>query len=290
MFRILKKIIILLLVVSVTTASITSQAQDNSLLWRITGNDLAKPSFLFGTIHLICPGDYIWTDKMKASLNQSEKVCLELDLSDPSVTMQAAAGMIDNTNKKLEDYFTAEQYKLLARFIKDSLHLDPAVFEKVKPVMLEMMISTTKINCTDPVSYEDRIMKTAQAEGKKIMGLEDAGEQIAALEHMPVDTVIKDLLDDIQNTSKTDTGYDRLVAAYKMQDLPALYNLIINSPDLQSEEGILLYDRNRNWITRIIEKMTGTSVFFAVGAGHLYGPQGVIALLRTKGYTVEPIK
>src|SRR5580692_3983511 len=98
-------------------ANVAASAQDNSLLWRVSGNNLTKPSFLFGTIHLICPDDYIWTDKMKASLEQSEKVCFEMDLSDPGIMVQAMAGMIDSSGKRLEEYFTTDQYKLLVRYI-----------------------------------------------------------------------------------------------------------------------------------------------------------------------------
>lgn len=273
-----------------SAASLNAQAQDNSLLWQITGNNLSKPSFLFGTIHLICPDDYIWTEKMKSSLDRAEKVCFELDLSDPDVNMQIVAGMTDNTNKKLPDYFSTEQYKLLSRFVKDSLNMDIALFEKMKPIMLEIFISATKINCTNPISYEDSIMKVAEAEGKKIMGLEVPKEQITDLEHIPVETVIKYLLEDIQTATKIDTEYRQLVNAYKQQDLPGLYSLITNSSDLENEKGPLLYDRNRKWTARIMDKMEVASVFFAVGAGHLYGPLGVIELLRKKGYKIEPIK
>lgn len=287
--RNLKRIIAFIAGLVAIIASITTQAQDKSLLWRVSGNNLTKPSFLFGTIHLICPDDYIWTDKMKASLEQSEKVCFEMDLSDPGIMMRAMAGMMDSSGKRLEEYFTTDQYKLLARYIKDSLNLDLALFEKMKPVMLETFISSGNINCPDPVSYEERIMKTAQAEGKKIMGLEDAKDQIADLEQIPTATVIKNLMEDIQNSGKADTDYAQLVAAYRAQDLPALYNLIMNSPDLEDEKGPLLDDRNKKWVVQMANEMERNSIFFAVGAGHLYGPVGVIALLRKKGYTVKPL-
>lgn len=268
----------------------TVYGQDNSLLWRISGNNLAKPSYLFGTIHLICPADYVWTERMEASLSSSERVCFEMDLSDPDIMMQVITGMTDKTGKKLSDYFTPAQYKIAARYVKDSMHLDIAMFEKMKPVMLETFLSAGNINCANPVSYEDSIMKTAQAAGKKILGLEDPAEQIKALETIPVDSVIASLMDDIQNGNKADTEYEKMVAAYKLQDLPALYAMINNSPGMENEKGPLLDDRNKKWVTRIMDKTAVASVFFAVGAGHLYGPQGVIALLRKKGYTIEPIK
>src|SRR6185503_5574869 len=78
--------------------------RNKSLLWRISGKHLARPSYLFGTMHLICPNDYIWTDKMRKSLAESDKICFEFNINDPSVMTQVANGLIDNSGKKLEDY------------------------------------------------------------------------------------------------------------------------------------------------------------------------------------------
>jgi uncharacterized protein len=264
--------------------------KDRSLLWRISGKQLTKPSFLFGTIHMICASDYLWTQKMQESLTKSEKVCFEMDLDDPTVMMEVATGLLDKSGKKLEDYFTPEQYTLLSRYIKDSLGMDIAMFAQMKPVALQSIIGTAGLNCPNPVSYEDSIMKTAVKDKKEILGLEEPQEQLDVLESMPVDSVIKELMDQIANVKENDSQYTQLIKAYKEQDLPGLFTLITSSKDLGDEMGLFLDDRNKKWISRISDKMKHASVFFAVGAGHLYGRNGVINLLRKQGYTVEPLK
>src|ERR1700744_762108 len=131
----MKKIIFLLSLVSIflgTRVKAQSPDDNKTLLWRISGKDLAKPSFLFGTIHLICPGDYVWTDKMKASLTASEKVCFEMDLDDPAVLQDASGGFMSN-GKKLKDYYTPAEYQQLKKFVKDSLHMDITMFQQMKP-------------------------------------------------------------------------------------------------------------------------------------------------------------
>jgi uncharacterized protein YbaP (TraB family) len=84
---------------------ISAQLTNASLLWRITGKQMTKPSYLFGTMHLICRSDYVWTPAMGASLDKSEKVCFEMDLDDNNVMVEATSGLIDSTGKKLSDYF-----------------------------------------------------------------------------------------------------------------------------------------------------------------------------------------
>jgi len=282
---------LLSLAISYTTgAQQKAGPKDQSLLWRISGKHLAKPSYLFGTIHLICVDDYLWTPKMKESLAKSDKICFEMNLNDPNVMVQAALGLMDTSGKTLKDYFTPEQYTILKNYLKDSAGLDISLFEQMKPIALQSIIGTTGLNCDNPISYEDSIMKTGLKDNKEITGLEEPAEQINVLESIPVDTVVKQLLDDIKNNNTNDSEYWKLISAYKRQDLPALYELISSSKELGDDMGVFLNDRNKKWIPRIAGKMQQSSIFFAVGAGHLWGKDGVINLLRKDGYKVEPMK
>ena len=280
----------LLTLFNATWAQQKTVLKDKSLLWRISGKNMPKASYLFGTIHLICSDDFLWTDKMKESFGKSEKVCFEMDLDDPNVMIQASMGLIDSTGKKLRDYFTPDQYKIVENYIHDSLGLEAALFEQMKPVALLSMIGTSGVNCANPVSYEDSLMKIAQNEHKEILGLEEPKEQLDVLTSIPADTVVKQLMDAIQNNVSNDSDFQDLINAYKTQDLPRLYGLLTSSKDLGSDLGIFLDDRNKKWISRMSVKMKKSSVFFAVGAGHLYGKKGVISLLRKSGYKVEAIK
>lgn len=264
---------------------------DKSLLWRISGKQMDKPSYLFGTIHMICKNDYVWTDKMKESFDKSEEVCLELDISNPSVLMQIAEGFIDSSGKRLADYFTPAQYKKLQAYMMDSLGIDLSIFQQMKPIVLESVFTEKATNCDSPVSYEENLATVAKSDHKIVAGLEDPREQIAVLETIPTDSVIKDILKSISGVQNDDNGaYNKLLAAYKRQDLPALYEMIQSSKDLEDDMGAFLDERNKKWIARMVDKMEQKSVFFAVGAGHLWGTNGVINLLRKAGYTVVPVK
>ncbi len=286
----MKRISLLLTVLLITVLSsrVLSQpdhASNNSLLWRISGKSLTKPSYIFGTMHMICRDDYVWTKKMETSLAACDKVCLEMDIDDPAVIAKVTTGLINNTGKKLKDYFTPAQYQLLKRYLKDSLGLDISLLQQMKPIALESIMMTNGTDCADPVSYEDSILKTAHKTDKEIMGLEDPEEQIAVLETIPVDTIINALIEEIQNTNKPDTDYQQLIHAYKTQDIKTLYTLINLSKEL-GDMALFLDGRNEKWIPRMEGKMKVSSVFFAVGAGHLWGDNGVLNLLRKAGYTV----
>lgn len=271
--------------------SFTAGAQNTkSLLWAISGKGMKEKSYLFGTIHLICPQDYIWTDAMKQSLLKSKEVCFEMDMDDPNIMMQIAAGMIDQSGKKLKDYFSPADYEKLEKYVKDSLGMNIELFQQMKPVALQTLFSTQSSDCSNPISYENNIMEAAKTDKKEITGLETVSEQLDLFDNMPVDSVIKDIVD-LLNGKNTDKGdFKKLTTAYKNQDLPELGKLIKESGASDKDIDGFLDVRNEKWIPRMIEKMDKTSVFFAVGAGHLYGDNGLISLLKKEGYTVTPIK
>ena len=280
----------LILLINIAKAQQATHTDNKSLLWRISGKHMSKPSYLFGTMHIICATDYIWTNKMEKSLDSSDEVCFELDMDDPSVMMQVAAAMISTDGKTIKDYLTEEQYNELKKYVDDNMHMDMSVLNQMKPVALQMLFSEKVISCDTPVSYEERIMAIAKDEEKSVVGLEEAQEQIALFEKLPVDSAIQDIIRAVTSKPETDTEYEKMVLLYKKQDVPGLYRLIKRSKEAGLDMGTFLDNRNKRWIDRIVDKMDQRSVFFAVGAGHLWGEKGLITLLRKDGYTVEPIK
>lgn len=286
----MKKIVGLFAGLLVLLSNPGASAQEKSLLWKISGNGLAKPSFLFGTMHIICSTDYVWTTAMKNALAKSEKVCFEMDMDDMSLLMKVAEGLKDESGKKLSDYFTEEQYARLRQYVKDTLKMSLASFEGMKPMALQMMMSSRVGPCEDPVSYEERIMATAAKDKKEILGLETAEEQLKAIDIIPIDSTISEVLAVLENKADDGQEYTAMIKAYKAQDITALQKMINDAEGYGDYTATLLDDRNQKWISRMAGMMGKSSVFFGVGAGHLGGDKGVINLLRKQGYTVVAVK
>ncbi|GAA4468134.1 TraB/GumN family protein [Nemorincola caseinilytica] len=273
---------------------------DTSLLWQISGKGLPKSSYLFGTIHLICPTDHVWTTTMQQTLDKSEKVCLELDMSamglgaddDLDEATMANMNMMLDFTKALSEYFTPQQYKQLEKYVRDSLNMSPSMILMLKPVTMLMLITQhTASPCDAPLSYEADIMHRVAGK-KEMMGLETMFEQFKALETIPADSAVKYILEsmDDKKAREEQEEYRKMITAYKSQDIATLHTMIASSGQMGTSAAALLDDRNKKWIDRMAGMMHGSSVFFAVGAGHLAGPNGVISLLRKAGYTVTPLR
>lgn len=277
-------------------------ASDNSLLWRVQKGG-GKPSYLFGTIHLICKKDYLWTDSMRAALAASEEVCFEMDLDDPALMLEAMTGMMgmggdsggddDAPRKSVRELLTPAEYKRYRAFLKDTLGLDGfmlAGIESGGPTMVQLVAMTKTPDCEQPESYEQNIMAVAKRQGKEIVGLEKASEQLAVLSGIPADTGKASIMRMVDSFDLSRRQFREMVQTYRRQDLPALATMMQEQGGAElGDLKPLLDNRNQKWISKMETMMQEKSMFFAVGAGHLWGGSGVIQLLRKQGYTVTPV-
>lgn len=268
-------------------AGAQGRSDNQSLLWKISGNGMQKPSYLFGTIHMICKDDYVWTSTMQKSLGECEEICMEMDMDDPSILMEIAYAMVATDGKKLSDYFEKSDYQLVEKYFIDSMGVNINMFAAMKPVVLQTLLTTNSFTCDSSVSYEVKLSEYGKEHEIEITGLETPAEQIKLLDKIPADTLVKQLVDIAKGQDEDETDYKGMIQAYKNQDLPKLYELILQAKEEGDDMNAFIDERNIKWIDPMTDHMEQKSVFFAVGAGHLWGEQGLISLLRQNGYTVE---
>ncbi|WP_162902885.1 TraB/GumN family protein [Taibaiella koreensis] len=262
---------------------------NKSLLWKVSGKGLKQPSYLFGTLHIICPSDYLWTAAMQKALDASKKVVFEMDMDDPSLQSRMTAGMMLKDGKTLKDFYTEEEYKQLTGIATQN-NIPLQMMQGFSPFALVSFLYLKAITCTIPESYEGNITKLAAKQHKEVLGLETVEDQVKVIEAINVDSIAKAVLRIAGDLDSFRLTYAQMLAVYKQQDMPALYQQIIESPDYKDDLNTLLFDRNKKWVPAIIDMAKAQPVFVAVGAGHLWGDKGVIALLRQEGYTVEPVR
>ncbi|MFT4061528.1 MAG: TraB/GumN family protein [Edaphocola sp.] len=263
-------------------------AENNSLLWKISGKNLAKPSYLFGTIHIICKDDYVWTEAMQAALDSSKKVVFEMDMDEPGFQEKMTAGLMLPEGKTLKDFYTGEEYGRLDKATQ-AQGLPLGMFQKFSPFGLVSLLYIKASGCMLPESYEGNIMQLAQQNHREILGLESIGEQLQVVNGMDKDSLAKGALRMAESGDSLAQEYSGMVALYKKQNLPELYDNLLASPDYKNDLDGLLYNRNAHWVPEIEKLVHQDPVFIAVGAAHLWGDKGVIALLRKQGYTLTPV-
>ncbi|MDX1943197.1 MAG: TraB/GumN family protein [Saprospiraceae bacterium] len=266
--------------------------EENSLLWEISGKDLKQPSYLFGTIHMINKKDFILTDATKTSLNKAQQVAFEInmeEMSDFSVLMPLMMKAFMADGKTLRDLVSEEDYKLVKAHF-DEMGMPLMMLERIKPMFLSAMGAGDMQANGEMVSYEIELMKLAKNQDKPIAGLETAEFQMSMFDSIPYEAQAQMLVESIKSSKGGDDQFDQLVELYKKQDLVGLQKMLEGDGNIEQYEDLLLVKRNKNWIPVMAKMMVSNPTFFAVGAGHLGGEQGVISLLRKDGYAVRPLK
>ncbi len=265
---------------------------NQSLFWQIRrkDSDIEKPSYLFGTIHIIGSEDYFLGKNVKQKLEEADKLIMEVDFSKMDMNVIAEAGLLPD-NKTMKDYLSEEDYEFVVTRLSDSIGLSRSQFEssyvRMKPLFLQQLI-VYKYLGENPVSYENSFNDIAEINDIQTIGLETFREQLDFLDQLPLEEQYEDMVDAIRDWNGTRAQFEELVEAYKSQDLETLNRLIEDEMENPKMKELLLTKRNTQWMPELSTWIDEGNAFIAVGAGHLEGEFGVINLLRKEGYEVWP--
>ena len=260
------------------------------LLYQISGNGLSKPSYLYGTIHMLPKEQFRLSNSLKRAFESCQALAMELDLNMSATEKIALAQQVLlPESKTLKDFMEAQDYLKLKIYCLNTLKWSESKFErssKLKPMFFSSILFQESM--TQMASYEMEFNKMAKKKHKHIMGLETVEYQLSLFDQLPMSIQIEMLKTDLQNNL---SNFDTLLNAYLNEDIQQLDSLMNEeSSEYPEFNEILLYNRNKSWIGIMADQMQKESTFFAVGAGHLAGPQGVVALLRQQGFKVTAIK
>ncbi len=288
----------LLLIGSAVISSVAAQPQPQnrsvvpSLLYEVSGKGIKKPSYIFGTFHAVCPDDTVPSEVLDTYVAQTEQMMMEIDMDDAAEMQLMTKGVVIPDGKTLKDFLTPEQYSKVDEMVKNFLGYSVENVKMVKPMILSVivLISPKAIGCA-PTVLDLSLMQNAVAKKKPVIGLESVASQMKAIDSKPIEKQATELYDVARDTQKSIDQLRSLMAAYKQRDPDKLFELTDNMMASDREfQTRLLDDRNKAWIPKLEIAFKEKSTFVAVGAGHLGGKSGVIALLRAKGYEVKPVK
>ena len=291
----MKKIFALLMLLCITLGA------NAQLLWKVSGNGLDKPSYLFGTHHVAPLSMKDSIAGMAEALKETSQVYGELvmeDMMKPEMLMKMQQAMMLPGDTTLRSLFTPTEYDSIASVVKENIGMEIAMFDKLKPAALNaqlaVVLSVKAVKGYNPQEQLDTWFQTqAKQAGKKVGGLESVESQINVLYNSQ--SLKRQAQQLYCSATHINYGIDmtrRLAEAYLGQDLDKLLEIteekMGNACDsTPEEEEALIYARNANWTKQMPGIMKQAPTLFVVGAGHLPGERGVLKLLEKQGYTVE---
>lgn len=257
-------------------------------LWVVKDKDTTI--YLFGTIHVLKPGLSWFDDGVKKAFDSSGQIVLELVMPD-TATMQAlvtSKGMAHD-GIALTQRLPEANRPALGKALTD-LGLPATAFDAMEPWYAATNLSLLPLMRKGyDVSNgpEQSISKAAAAQGKPVIGLETAEEQLNIFDSLSMPAQVTFLTNTIDELPKLDETMNKMVDSWAKGDPDALGKTLNEDLDASPEvKKALLVDRNKRWAYWISNRMKqpGT-VFIAVGAGHLAGQDSVLEQL--KGYRLN---
>ena len=264
----------------------------SSLLWEISGNGLKSPSYLYGTVHSSDSRAFHFAKLAESYIAKCDAFGMEINMNtmgDVNIfSMMKYLIMPGDTT--LQMLMTASQYEKLDKFVTDSMHFSLAMFNTIKPMFLLGMQESMSMSEDSNDFLDQYLMNKALDRKKEIIGIETIEEQIKALDLIPLKEQAKMILEIIEpDTTKKEDSSEDLVDIYARGDLDAIYSFYKKEDLSNIFNAALITDRNHRMADRLDSIMKKKRLFTAVGALHLPGEEGVINLLRKKGYILTPI-
>lgn len=275
------------------------------LLWKVEKPGTA-PSFLFGTMHVTDPRVTRMPVAAQAAFDSAATVVIETtDVLDPAKAQAALFSRPELTmftdGSTLTSFLNPEDAKLVETELSRR-GIPLALVAKMKPWMIAGMVAMPdceKARKNEGVDFLDiKIAKDALARGKDLKGLESAGEQFEAMASLPIEFHMRGLVETIKLAELMPDIMATMTELYLMGDIALIMPAILASgPQVaeddmsgyaQFEERILTL-RNHKMAERAEPILNTGSAFIAVGAMHLPGEEGLVALLRDAGYTVTAV-
>jgi len=232
-------------------------------------------------------------ERLLPALDASKEIIFEVDLAEMT-DMGSQMSLLTKTympdGKTIKDLVSDDEYKEIQAFFK-KMGLPLFFFERMKPMFLSVLASMEgdmSSMQTQMTSYEFELMDLAKERKMNSSGLETLDFQIGLFDSIPYDVQADMLLKSIRVKESDDSSFDAMMDLYVSQDINGMLSTI-GDEDIGEFEHILLTKRNKAWIPKIIEKSKSQRTFFAVGAGHLAGENGVLWLLQKEGFKLKPL-
>lgn len=283
----------------ILAASVILTFQSNAqLLWKISGNGLEKPSYLFGTHHVapihICDSIAGFNE----AFNSCKQLYGELELDDiQAVSKEIAKYTLLPQDSLLDKLYTPKEYKLIDEVVKKNMGVSADQLKMLKPVtistQLSVIISMQAFNDFNPTLPLDAFLqKKAKEQGMSVKGFETSLFQAQILFGEPLPQQASALLKTIKHFDKMKPFIIEMCDVYMKQDLDSIFKLM-QDPELSftpEEMNRLVNNRNHNWSQQLKDILPQQPTFIVVGGGHLPGSNGLIELLREQGFTVTPVE
>lgn len=271
--------------ITLVVISLCPLLAQQSLLYKVEKKG-HPTSYLFGTFHLLPQDKFHLPEEVTSVFNSAKQVVMELSMEPGfELKLMQLAQMKDGV--KLEDLLSPNEIEILDSALA-STGMPRTLLNNWRPFFITSLFYQSYMP-GGIASHELTFAEMARERGLPIIGLETIERQIQVFDKISYESQARDLMEMISDFETNKAKFDRMVKVYLEGNAKEIYALSEEDLDNEKEIEILLTQRNREWIPKL-ENLLEEASFVAVGAGHLGGKEGVVSLLKKRGFKLTQVK
>lgn len=260
---------------------------ERGLLWRVTGGS-AKPSHVYGTIHVSDPRLSSLPAQVRTAFDGARALMLEFvpDGYSKERFLEAALFLDGQTlEQKIGGQDFERAYQHLAR-----IGLPREFVNKMKP--WGVLLNLQNPGGAQGSPLDSQLLDMARSRRMPLQQIEEVEEQIFTFDEFPMDSQVALLKHSLAHAAELIELAERTLEAYLAGDLAGIWRLreafSARHPEIAQHQAVMtrrvVHDRSVVMAFRMQRELRRGNAFIAVGALHLYGEKGVLALLEADGY------
>lgn len=273
-------------------------AASAQLLWKVSGKGIDNPSYILGTHHAV---PFNFCDSIPGLMRAVEDVewiigefdMMQMEQMTPAQMMEMQKLMMMPEDTTLASLFEENDKILLDKYLQETVGGNLQTFSSMKPMTLMVTLQNKILTDIIPdiarmTGMDKYLQNLGRTKGKQIGGLETMDYQLNLLYGSSLKDQAEALMEMVRKGNSKELLIE-LTEAYKTQDLKLLWKIFQEQMTPYEYEALVTV-RNHNWIEQMVELIPAQSSLFVVGSGHLLGDDGLITLLKDRGFKVKPVK
>ena len=284
--------LVIAVALAISIASARIESAPNNFLWKATKGQGSL--YLVGSVHLLTKDYYPLSPALDRAFKDSDLLVEEVDMGEMIATENQLQMLMTGMLPAGQSLDTVVSPATLTAVNKrlGSLGIPIEPLKRLKPWFLSLTLLALewqKAGFEPDLGLDKHFYDQARSDAKTVQGLETVAFQISFFDGMTKEEQDRLLAETLKELDTQQTAMTTLADAWKAGDAPRVERLVLQ--DLRSEPRVyqrMLVDRNRDWLPKLEALFARRGrAFVVVGAAHLIGPDGLIAMLRARGYTVE---
>jgi len=279
----------------VIAGCVAPRAQGKSFVWKATSKQ-GGTVYLAGSVHLLSANYYPLSPAFDTAFNAADLLVEELDMGEmlapESQLKMLTRGML-SSGQSLNKLISPATYAAVSARVT-ALDLPMAPLNLFKPWALALTLQALewqKAGFNADLGIDKHFYDMAKTAGKPTKGLETLEFQISRFDEMSMELQERLLAETLKELETTQTSFVKLADAWKSGDAAAVETIVLE--DLKSEPAMyqrLLVERNQAWLPQVEALFSRPKpAFVVVGAAHLIGADGLLRMLRARGYAIDQL-